>query len=130
MNVTAPVRRCEARIAWRPGDWRLEPVVCGQSVAVATVIDATGTVRGACPRSGHRKSVVRRFGRYAGELVADEIAALDRHADERPWDADEAHEGSACCGAGGSTPHWVHCPERTVALADMAPGEVVEMYGR
>lgn len=130
MTATA-VRRCEARIGWRPGAWRLEPVTCGQSVAVTTVIDATGTVRGACPIEGHRDQVVRRFGRYAGELAADELAALDRHAgtagecgcDDGAWC--DAHR--PCCGAGGSTPHWVGCPEHPKA---MAPGELVEMYGR
>ncbi len=30
-----------------------------------------------------------------------------------------------CCGAGGSTPHWVGCPSR-----GWAPGELQEAFGR
>ncbi len=36
----------------------------------------------------------------------------------------EAELDEPCCGAGESTPHWVHCPERP------APGELMETYGR
>lgn len=107
--------RCEAHIGWRAGEWSAQPVTCRQAVGVRPIIDATATVRWACSIDGHEHNVLSRFGRYAGELAADELAAVEAHA--------------RCCGAGGSTPHWVHCPERT-NLADWAPGEITEAFGR
>ena len=73
--------RCDARLGFRTS---MGPVICRQVVAVHVIVDASGTVRGACSREGHAANVIRRFGQ----------------------------QPSACCGAGGSTPHWVYCPER------------------
>ena len=98
--------RCEARIGWRPGEWSHEPVTCGQVVAPRPIVDAPATVRWACSVDGHEHDVVRRFGRF-GDLSADELAAVEAHA--------ERLASSDCCGAGGSTPHWVGCPEHPKA---------------
>ena len=110
-------RRCEARIGYSPDEYGWAPLTCGQRVGISPIIDASGFVRGACSRDGHMHDVIRRFGRYAGELAADEIAALDDHAEG-------TFAGSRGCGAGGSTPHWVHCPEHG------APGELMEAWGK
>ena len=74
-------RRCEAVINARATEWGFRPVLCQQQVGVRLVIDAAGIVRGACTRDGHEASVIRRFGRYAGEFAADELAAIEGHAE-------------------------------------------------
>ena len=53
--MTAERLRCDARLG-------LGPVICRQVVGVHAVIDATGTVRGACSREGHEANVIRRLG--------------------------------------------------------------------
>lgn len=79
--LTTERLRCDARLS-------LGPVICRQVVGVHVIVDASGTVRGACSREGHAANVIRRYG-------------------QQPL---------PCCGAGGSTPHWVGCPEHPKAV--------------
>ena len=60
---------------------------CRQVIGLRSWLDASGEMRAACSREGHARDVQRRYGLLV-------------------------HEQAPCCGAGGSTPHWVHCPER------------------
>jgi len=72
--------RCDATIGRTPTAFGFDPVICTQTVGVATFISVSGLRVGYCPIEGHEASVRRRF---AERVDSPSVAEHEGH-DEAP----------------------------------------------